>query len=112
MMNENFTPEEKLKVDLETENQLNTFIKKLHSESKEENTLEFEKISCESEDDVSEVSELEDVDCSAFVGTGSVGESNEVGNLFNNNVILDVKHENVCNKDNVVKTAMACEPVE
>ena len=78
MINENKTSEDKLKVELETENELNSFMKKLHSGSKEENISEFEKISCESEDVlsvISEESELEDVDCSAFVGTSSNEES-------------------------------------
>ena len=42
-------------------------MKKLHSESKEENIPEIEKISCKSEDSVIEISELEDVDCSALL---------------------------------------------
>ena len=86
-------------------------MKKLHSESKEENISEFEKISCKSKDTVSEISELEDVDCSAFVGTCSVGESKEVGNSFKNNDVLDVKLENVCNLDNVIKVDIACKPL-
>ncbi|KAL4590865.1 hypothetical protein LXL04_003810 [Taraxacum kok-saghyz] len=82
--------------------------KELHSESKEENTPDFEKISGKSEDNESEISELEDVDCSAFVGTGSVAESNEVGNSLKNNSDL-----HVCNQDNLddVKTDNACEPL-
>ena len=81
-------------------------MKKLHSESKEENTPDFEKISCKNEDSESETSELEDVDCSAFVGTSSVEGSKEVGNSLNNNTDL-----NVCNNDklNVFRTKIACE---
>ena len=94
MISENFPKEEKLKVDLETENQLNSFLKKLHSESKEENIPNLEKISCESEDNISEISELEDVDCSAFVGTSSNQEETEVGNSYEND--LDA---NVCNNN-------------
>ncbi|KAL4581752.1 hypothetical protein LXL04_006280 [Taraxacum kok-saghyz] len=117
MINENFTSEDKLKVDLETENQLNSFMNKLHSESKQENIPELEKISCESEDvlsEISEVSELEDVDCSAFVGTSSVEGSEEVGKFFNNNIDSDVKIQYGCNSDNldnVVNVEIACEPI-
>ncbi|KAL4564910.1 hypothetical protein LXL04_028986 [Taraxacum kok-saghyz] len=82
MINEHFTPEEKIKVDLETENQLNTFMNKLHSDSKEENSPDFEKISCKSEDSESE---LEDIDCSVFVGANSVEEVKQVGILSENN---------------------------
>ena len=116
MIDENFTSEDKLKVDLETENQLNSFIKKLHSESKEENISEFEKISCESEDvlsEISEESELEDVDCSAFVGTSYVEDNEEVGKIFKNNDDSDLKFENGCNSDNlnnVLDVENACEP--
>ena len=92
MINEHFTSEEKLKVDIETENQLNTFMKKLHSKSKEENTPDFEKISCKNEDTESETSELEYVDCSAFAGTSSVEESKEVGNYLTHQKNLSLKN--------------------
>ncbi|MER8245204.1 hypothetical protein, partial [Acinetobacter baumannii] len=69
-------------------------MKKLHSDSKEENQHDFEKISCKSDDTESDESDLEDIDCSAFVGTSSTEESDEVGNLSNNNATFDV-----CNND-------------
>ena len=101
MINEHFSLEEKIKVDIETENQLNTFMKKLHSDSKEENPPDFEKISCKSEDTESE---LEDIGCSAFVGTSPTEESDEVGNLSNNNDTF-----NVCNNEflNAFRTKIA-----
>ena len=109
MISENFPSEEKIKVDIETENQLNTFMKKLHSETKENEIPDFEKISCKDEDTESETSELEDVDCSAFAGTSSVEESEQVGNLTNNNPVL-----NVCNNDKLhaFRTRIASEQMK
>ncbi|KAL4590759.1 hypothetical protein LXL04_003702 [Taraxacum kok-saghyz] len=113
MISENFPTEEKLKVDLETENQLNSFFKKLHSEPKEENIPDFENISCESEDNMSEISELVDVDCSAFVDTGSRQEEREVGNSYENNVDSNFCNNNLdtCSGNNLCDSNLnACEP--
>ena len=117
MINENFTSEDKFKVDLQTENQLNSFMNMLHSESKQENIPELEKILYKNEDvlsEISEVSELEDVDCSAFVGTSSVEGSEEIVKFSNNNVDSVDKIQFGCNSDNldnVVNVEIACEPI-
>ena len=82
MIEETYTSDDKISVEKETENQLNTFMKNLNSEnfvskSQNETDVEFEKISFESDDEISIisiVSDLEDIDCSEFVGTHNQGE--------------------------------------
>ena len=55
---------------------------------------------------MSEISDLEDFDCSAFVDTGSNQEETEVGNSYDN--ILDT---NVCNNNlNTCSDNIDCEP--
>ena len=60
----------------------------------------------ENGDNISEISELEDVDCSAFVDTGSQQEEREVGNSYENNL-----HSTFCNKNlDICSDNVVCEP--